>query len=1039
MVECRLRAWICNHTTISSVSEFENEQPLVLIANLKPFSKRSDEGYEPNPVRLRDMRKSLKINSTRYELRATIHHKDAHFTATLIDPLNALYIYDDQKGVREQLLGHMSLHDLIDKELSSTTPNLQSVTSNVSTITAIASVHGSIQSGLTNINVVMILNDANLSNNDVIIDIVKGYELRRIGVYSPNMAHEIVHTFVPIDKLCGASLSTDVCLFISSAVKTSVVQLATIKRSNQIMYTSSSYDREHVSKLINKDMNEVLVQHHPNEILKSAQSTIHFIDKRFYYEKNEEKQLVTASATNIADISSSIPHLYPTTLEILQNQISNNKISFDYLSQTDLKFFLAAIFSKFDRISTSENSEEASFIFLQSVIAQSIFVLRQCSLSVQSSLDSRLCVAISTLFLRVPPDTITNFLIYRLIPLPIVGKSSVLEALSGVQLPRAQNICTRCPLELRMKSIPIHEKEYAIIRCDGVNEILINDFSDIMKLITDCTVRLAGDKLNVSTKPIYLTVYKHSIQADLTLIDLPGITRNPLDGQSKTIYQDIVTLIEHYIEPKTAIVLHVIPSSVDFTTSESIQLAKKNDPTCERQLIAVSKIDKFDKGIGEKLQGIGPGSMVLKLGCIAVLNRTQEEIDENIPFDEMRRREQSFFRSNQAFVNVPERYLGSYQLVKRLTLIQQERIRSTLPSIIDQLKNEIKSKKTQLKQMPPSVSSEIDCWSLYTSLLKKYSEIINSRVHGVYDNEMQFNFNESNLRTATTLVNQDVNDRFDERIAFQLYNRQKDCRNAINTCFTDFFSTQYQTHVLKLLEENAGVALPNFPSFSIVERLYHLEQNKLIKPCADLVESYVEYLKTILIKILHQIFIEETSYKYNLIHKLTDIIMCTLDESYEHCKIDLVRMLEIEQRIFTLDTYYMDCVDKIKKKCQDHLNSLQLNGNKQIGSSVHAINDFTVNLAYISNQYPTTLDVQTAITAYCRVVGRRVIDQISQLCYYWFITRCALILDSKLTSVYTSAILFEWMREPFDQQQKRESLKTSIDAMERALLMGQNI
>ena len=39
--------------------------------------------------------------SSRYKLHAVIHHNKAHFTATLIDPLNTLYIYDDQKGVRE--------------------------------------------------------------------------------------------------------------------------------------------------------------------------------------------------------------------------------------------------------------------------------------------------------------------------------------------------------------------------------------------------------------------------------------------------------------------------------------------------------------------------------------------------------------------------------------------------------------------------------------------------------------------------------------------------------------------------------------------------------------------------------------------------------------------------------------------------------------------------------------------------------------------------------------------------------------------------
>jgi hypothetical protein len=103
-----------------------------------------------------------------------------------------------------------------------------------------------------------------------------------------------------------------------------------------------------------------------------------------------------------------------------------------------------------------------------------------------------------------------------------VGKSSVLEALSGVQLPRAQNICTRCPLELRMKNIPYSQNEYATIRCEGVPEMTINKFSEIMTKVTDFTVRLAGANQNVSSSPIYLTVYKKDIQADLTLIDLPG-------------------------------------------------------------------------------------------------------------------------------------------------------------------------------------------------------------------------------------------------------------------------------------------------------------------------------------------------------------------------------------------------------------------------------------------------------------------------------------------------------------------------------------
>jgi hypothetical protein len=92
----------------------------------------------------------------------------------------------------------------------------------------------------------------------------------------------------------------------------------------------------------------------------------------------------------------------------------------------------------------------------------------------------------------------------------------------------------------------------------------------------------------------------------------------------------------------------------------------------------------------------------------------------------------------------------------------------------------------------------------------------------------------------------------------------------------------------------------------------------------------------------------------------------------------------------------------------------------------------------VSNEHQAALDIQIAISSYCRVVKKRVVDQVSQFCYYWFITRCALVLDSKLSSAFTSAMLFEWMREPFDQQQKREALKKSIEAMEKASVMGQN-
>lgn len=134
-----------------------------------------------------------------------------------------------------------------------------------------------------------------------------------------------------------------------------------------------------------------------------------------------------------------------------------------------------------------------------------------------------------------------------------VGKSSVLEAISGIQLPRAQNICTRCPLELRMKTA--QDKEYATIRSSKgpAKEKNIEDFTKIAEEVTRLTSEIAGSGINVSSDPIYLTVYKKDILYDLTLIDLPGITRNALPGQAENIHQQILDLINKYIKPSTAV------------------------------------------------------------------------------------------------------------------------------------------------------------------------------------------------------------------------------------------------------------------------------------------------------------------------------------------------------------------------------------------------------------------------------------------------------------------------------------------------------
>ncbi|CAF3390916.1 unnamed protein product [Rotaria socialis] len=256
--------------------------------------------------------------------------------------------------------------------------------------------------------------------NDTIININKGYALRRLGVYSSDVAEEIVHTFIPINNLCVLSPETDVCQYASLPLDTNVAQLATTTIPGNTARTLSPYNTENIPRLIREGVSRVLAQHHPDEIIKNYKSIAHFVDNQFYYHKSDVNAIITTSPTNTLDKDIGISRFRSNSMEIIRKQINNNKIGFEYLSHTDLKLFLTAIFLIIDASYTVSNFQVSLDIFSQLILGQSVFVSRYCSIGQRNLLSPEPCLIISTLFLRTPSDSTSIFSIFRLIPLPII-------------------------------------------------------------------------------------------------------------------------------------------------------------------------------------------------------------------------------------------------------------------------------------------------------------------------------------------------------------------------------------------------------------------------------------------------------------------------------------------------------------------------------------------------------------------------------------------------------------------------------------------
>ena len=126
------------------------------------------------------------------------------------------------------------------------------------------------------------------------------------------------------------------------------------------------------------------------------------------------------------------------------------------------------------------------------------------------------------------------------------GKSSVLESIVGRDfLPRGSGIVTRCPLVLQLRRIKkdgddednekIRERDpYA--EKEEYGEFLLKkgeifyDFEEIRNEIVQQTNRTAGINKGISLEPISLTIYSPHV-VDLTMVDLPGMTKVPVKGQ----------------------------------------------------------------------------------------------------------------------------------------------------------------------------------------------------------------------------------------------------------------------------------------------------------------------------------------------------------------------------------------------------------------------------------------------------------------------------------------------------------------------------
>lgn len=357
------------------------------------------------------------------------------------------------------------------------------------------------------------------------------------------------------------------------------------------------------------------------------------------------------------------------------------------------------------------------------------------------------------------------------------GKSSVLENIVGRDfLPRGSGIVTRRPLILQLIHAPVSKvdiqddngekpedfydlEEENIVKDSedeleeetefGVNEPkekIVQEleephewgkflhtrekkyynFNTIRQEIMNETERIAGGNKGISDEPINLKIYSPNV-VNLTLVDLPGMTKVPVGDQPLDIEVQIRTLILKYIQNPNALILAVTAANTDLATSEAIKIAKEVDPDGNRTLAVVTKLDLMDHGT-DAIDILHGRVIPVKLGIIGTVNRSQLDINNKKSIKDALNDEAAYFQKHYPMLASRN---GTKYLTRTLNKLLLYHIRNCLPD----LKARVNVMVSQYQQLLNSYGEPvIDKSSTLLQLITKFTSTYCETIEGTSRN-----------------------------------------------------------------------------------------------------------------------------------------------------------------------------------------------------------------------------------------------------------------------------------------------------------------
>ncbi|KAK6590858.1 hypothetical protein RS030_111895 [Cryptosporidium xiaoi] len=467
-----------------------------------------------------------------------------------------------------------------------------------------------------------------------------------------------------------------------------------------------------------------------------------------------------------------------------------------------------------------------------------------------------------------------------------VGKSSLLDFIIGRHiLPRGHGIVTRRPLILQLQQIYEDNKEdYA--EFGHKKGIKITDFEKVKEEIQIETNRLVGDNKKVSDNPILLRIYSKKT-VNLTLVDLPGLTKVPVEDQPSDIDLQIRKIVLSYIRRPTCLILAITAANTDIANSDSLKIAREVDPEGKRTIGVLSKLDTVEN-YTSLIQILNNKLYPLSRGHIAVMCRDLKQRNSGIKsLRASLNEERNFFENNINLKAVINR-CGTYNLIKTLQRELIEHIVLLLPQIKNQIKKIIEFKKEELAG-----------YGDYSFVFDSYDEINSIGI-------LKLNNNNDIMSKGAIILDcfskfsRKFQDMIEGKASYQSGAMRLSGGARINYVFHSWFGITLfkfdpldgltDDEIITAIKNSTGTRSSLFVSEGAFEILSRIQIRKLLKPSLTCVEQVYSELKTL----LYQCTLPELIRYENLRKNIIKVVDNVLQECLGPTKKAIIDLINIE-------------------------------------------------------------------------------------------------------------------------------------------------